>query len=1472
MDRFDYGIWLREFKYHIAMAQEDESKNEMLKTYLYAAHKHIWDCYYRIGEFELLETSEHPWFTDQLTKLATFHVATTLVTNPDVNLEARDVKDERMIFRILGSRVNYGVAKEIIKKYYTVEEIDEILKQYYTIPQVDEITNNLKQEIADCVNTLKPLESKVNQNETNIEINKQNIITNTTNIASNLSQIENNKRSIELLIEENKKQINLVNEILPQQSYNEGDQGYVGNQWYLCLVDGALGSEVKDDTKWKKINFQTSVDLSNYYNKPETNQLLSPLETRLASIEQKDISQDVEIASKVDRAYVDNAIASIPGMDLSNYYNKPETDALINPIKSKADQNETNIQANQLLITQTSNKHDQYVIANDAKVEANKNSINTLTTQVETNKNTIDTLNTQIEANKISIDALNPKVEANKNSIEELKPKIQANADALNTKVDNTALDNYFTKTQTNNLIAPINQKNNQQDISINTNTTNIASNLTQINQLIEENKKQVNIVFEIIDANTYKKGDQGYKDTQWYLCISETALGSETSDNSKWKQINYQTQTDLSNYYNKPEITGLLRPLETDLTNLRTKDSQQDVEIASKANQTELDNYVKKNNTTNLTIENTQDTIIRSRILNLTSTTGDLEIRVPNNKGIDVGNKPIFNVPNPRNNSEATNKQYVDNKANSILNGSSSFGSVIKAGQGAGFLKLSPEDNSRKTILFANTSIGANNRFDLDLENKSYIKNVPNPQRDSDVVSKSYVDNAIANVPTTDLSNYYTKQEIDTSNSTQNNNIQRNTTNIALKANQTDVAALTLRVNTNENNINTNTTNIASNLTQINQLIEENKKQVNIIFEIVDANTYKKGDQGYKDTQWYLCISETALGSETNDNSKWKQINYQTQTDLSNYYNKPEITGLLRPLETDLTNLRTKDSQQDTEISNNANSITNLQTNAALKNQTNTFIEKQVINKTNWNDPHAISIEYPNNKSGHIVFKEGTSVVAHMGRESNNSTQFIISSGDRELKLRGGNNNFHINRSGLLARMDVEFGQLIKVGSGTGTINFWPEDSTTKTLRFYQNEPTNARRLMLEISDPTTNNHAANKKYVDTKFNESNTTITNLQTRVDEVNTTLTTNIQQNTTNIALKANDSEVVKLSGNQTIDGDKTLTNGISFGNTSQIVGNEENNIRFIPPSDNGWFYFGTPNNNKYFQGIDLNNRVNLTGIKNPVKALDAVNKAYLEQAYMKTEEVVSLIRSFQTGPISPYVSNLKLNLYGSIFESGNTVGTNKEVSGTNLYTFQTGSDYIDWGGITSSWGESKPNEDFGSTFTNKSFFVPSTRALFSGDRCLRFNFGDNDFNNAISFSVKVKHQKNPFDYKQFVSFVKNASGNNWKDVPRVEWVRNKFVFHAPNGTNIGEFATVNIQEYNTFAITIDGTKVKVYTNGVLTGSGTLPNEIGNIKNIFMFSSRGTTAYNSQACIKSIRVWNKVLSDGEIQFVYNLDRDL
>ena len=156
---------------------------------------------------------------------------------------------------------------------------------------------------------------------------------------------------------------------------------------------------------------------------------------------------------------------------------------------------------------------------------------------------------------------------------------------------------------------------------------------------------------------------------------------------------------------------------------------------------------------------------------------------------------------------------------------------------------------------------------------------------------------------------------------------------------------------------------------------------------------------------------------------------------------------------------------------------------NTAKTNTANTFTQKQTINKGNSSDAHSLSIEYDNNKSGQIVFKEGGTVKAFIGKENPTQTQFIISNGDRQIQLKGGNNNLIVNSSGLQARMKVEFGSQIICGHGGTLIKFLPEDNTTKTLQFYNNAPTDGKRLMLKVATPTDNNHVTNKEYVDGKI-----------------------------------------------------------------------------------------------------------------------------------------------------------------------------------------------------------------------------------------------------------------------------------------------------------------------------------------------------------------------------------------------------
>ena len=68
--------------------------------------------------------------------------------------------------------------------------------------------------------------------------------------------------------------------------------------------------------------------------------------------------------------------------------------------------------------------------------------------------------------------------------------------------------------------------------------------------------------------------------------------------------------------------------------------------------------------------------------------------------------------------------------------------------------------------------------------------------------------------------------------------------------------------------------------------------------------------------------------------------------------------------------------------------------------------------------------------------------------------------------------------------RSSIELGTEIKAGYGGGTVKFIPEDNTTKTLQFYNNNATDQGRFNLLIPNPTAAQNPATKQYVDTAIN----------------------------------------------------------------------------------------------------------------------------------------------------------------------------------------------------------------------------------------------------------------------------------------------------------------------------------------------------------------------------------------------------
>lgn len=129
------------------------------------------------------------------------------------------------------------------------------------------------------------------------------------------------------------------------------------------------------------------------------------------------------------------------------------------------------------------------------------------------------------------------------------------------------------------------------------------------------------------------------------------------------------------------------------------------------------------------------------------------LQIQVNNNTNeasisSPSGTLKIENLANPTNNNDAVNKQYVDsnsispNQVNTFTQ-TQNFDRIIEIGQPDGDQAyILPRKREGKTTLRLGNSPGNDNkRYDIDLENRTKILNVPNPTANGDVANKAYVD-----------------------------------------------------------------------------------------------------------------------------------------------------------------------------------------------------------------------------------------------------------------------------------------------------------------------------------------------------------------------------------------------------------------------------------------------------------------------------------------------------------------------------------------------------------------------------------------------------------------------------------------------------------------------------------------------------------------------------------------------------------
>ena len=133
--------------------------------------------------------------------------------------------------------------------------------------------------------------------------------------------------------------------------------------------------------------------------------------------------------------------------------------------------------------------------------------------------------------------------------------------------------------------VIPLVTKNSQDVNSLKTDQgtqdVKIGTNERNIQQLIDQNKSQLNWTGNYDSSKTYMKNDVVTSTILAY--ISEIDNNKEPlTDSTAWFQFTPSVDVDLSKYYTKLETNSLLEPLEIRLTNIETFDEVVEGELAA--------------------------------------------------------------------------------------------------------------------------------------------------------------------------------------------------------------------------------------------------------------------------------------------------------------------------------------------------------------------------------------------------------------------------------------------------------------------------------------------------------------------------------------------------------------------------------------------------------------------------------------------------------------------------------------------------------------------------------------------------------------------------------------------------------------------------------------------------------------------------------------------------------------------------
>ena len=314
------------------------------------------------------------------------------------------------------------------------------------------------------------------------------------------------------------------------------------------------------------------------------------------------------------------------------------------------------------------------------------------------------------------------------NNTNELKAKDTQLESAINTNKQNIT-------TNTNDITTIKTQQATQDQ--------QISSNRDLSNQIIEGLKtlRVFNYIGTFNSQTTYKRNDVVDYNNRLFLSKVDNNVGntppSDNQSNTYWLLIDgVQASVDLSNYYTKIEVDDKLQDylaittFNQTIQQIQTKQGEQDTLIGQKANISDLNGYAKINATNN----------------------GEFFIGDKNGKHI------WFAQP--------------------FRYGGNTYSSINIRNGGTNYFTMEHNFNTNQSII-------SNPRGSIKLQN------IAIPRENNDAANKAYVDTKIASIPNTDLTNYYTKAEVDTKISEVNETVDWevvDTTSIIRGNNQTTI------------------------------------------------------------------------------------------------------------------------------------------------------------------------------------------------------------------------------------------------------------------------------------------------------------------------------------------------------------------------------------------------------------------------------------------------------------------------------------------------------------------------------------------------------------------------------------------------------------------------------------------------------------------------------------------------------------